>query len=161
MLTCFLVACIFGAPITAARLSQDLVIIHNSGFAYVKGTNSGVLRTSETVIYEWGTNIGQMSAEQLRHLREIILEDGSLRFSVPGSRPRTAERLRRHDRGRWDRHLRRGGHHRRAGGSPDTFSKRCKGRAASPPTAPKENSISPAERASWSDTIPSLRISPT
>ena len=84
VLTCFLVACIFGASITAARLSRDLVVNHDNGFAYVKGSNSDVVKTSEAIVFQTGMNIGEMSDEQLSHIREINLEEGSLRFMVKG-----------------------------------------------------------------------------
>ena len=80
-----LVACIFGATTTAARLSQDLVINRENGFAYVKGNgNSDILKTGEAVIFEEGASVGRMSDEQLINLREIILEEGSIRFQVRG-----------------------------------------------------------------------------
>ena len=85
VVACFLlIAGVFGASITAARLSQDIAVSHDNGFAYVKGTNSDVMRTGDAVIYEEAASVGQMTNEELVALREIILEEGSLRFQVKG-----------------------------------------------------------------------------
>merc|ERR1711935_416386 len=41
-------------------------------------------KTSEAVDFEKGINVGRMSDEQLRNLKEILLEEGSLRFVIKG-----------------------------------------------------------------------------
>jgi len=79
-----LVAGVFGASITAARLSQDIAVDHTSGFAYVKGSNSEVMKTAEAINYSESDSIGLMSNTALSRLREIILADGDIRFSVKG-----------------------------------------------------------------------------
>ena len=84
LVTCVLVACVLGISVTAASLSQDLVISHENGFAYIKGTDSNIMKTSEAVIFKQGMNVGEMSDVELRNLKEVILEEGSVRFVVKG-----------------------------------------------------------------------------
>jgi len=85
VVVCFLlIAGVFGASITAARLSQDITVDHENGLAYVKGSDFEVMKTSDAVYYEEGASVGLMSNEQLRTLKEIYLEEGSLRFQVKG-----------------------------------------------------------------------------
>merc|ERR1712176_673188 len=82
----FLIAGVFGASVTAIRLSQDITVDHTDGFAYVKGTgHSEVLKTAEAIIYADGTDIGSnLSNEKLHCLRGIVLDGGDLRFTVNG-----------------------------------------------------------------------------
>merc|ERR1711920_496404 len=77
-----LIACIFGASITAARLSQELIIDQEDGFAYVKGSDSEVMKTSDAIIFQDDVSITEMENEDLELLREIILSDGDLRFVI-------------------------------------------------------------------------------
>merc|ERR1711933_267254 len=49
-----------------------------------KGSDSEIMKTSDAVYYEEGASVGLMSNEQLRTLKEIYLEEGSLRFQVKG-----------------------------------------------------------------------------
>lgn len=79
-----LIACIFGASITAARLSNELSIDPEDGFAYVKGSDSEVMKTSDALIFQDDVSITEMENEDLELLREIILSDGDLRFVIKG-----------------------------------------------------------------------------
>lgn len=79
-----LIACIFAASITAARQAQDINVSQEDGFAYIKGSNFDVMKTSEAMIFEEGVAIGKMDNEQLRNIKEMILKNGDLRFVVKG-----------------------------------------------------------------------------
>jgi len=83
-LTVFMIVAIFASSITAARLSQEMTINHENGFAYAKGSDGGVMKTGEAIEYSDETAVGEMSNAELRNLKEIILLEGDLRFVVKG-----------------------------------------------------------------------------
>jgi len=84
-LTLFMIAAVFAASITAARLSQQLTVSPNTGFAYAKGSDiAGVMKTGEAVEYLDETSVGEMSNEELLDLKEMIFLEGDLRFVVKG-----------------------------------------------------------------------------
>lgn len=91
-----LIACIFGASIAAARLSQNTNVDPLTGIAYVKdgsrrsGGGGGdyhhgaVLKTEDVVIYTNNMNIVGMSNNELKVLKQIILDSGNIKFEVKG-----------------------------------------------------------------------------
>lgn len=83
VLTVLLVACIFGASVAAARLSQEVSVSADNGFAYVKGTHE-VMKTEDAVIWENG-NIANLDSEAINKLTEIVLADGDVRFKIMGN----------------------------------------------------------------------------
>jgi len=82
----FLVAAVFGASITAARLSQDIYVSHDNGFAYIKGTDHNVMKTSEAFTVEEidSNSLIGMDNEFLDDIEEISLKDGDVKFVVKG-----------------------------------------------------------------------------
>lgn len=88
VLTVLLIACIFAATITAARLSKDINVSSSNGFAYVKGSGSKeVMKTSTALIRTEGneeSNVALLSNNQLERLTSIIFMDGDLKFIVKG-----------------------------------------------------------------------------
>jgi len=79
-----MIASVFAASITAARLSQQLTINPEDGFAYAKESDIGVMKTGVAVEYSDETAVGEMSNEELLNLKELILLDGDLRFVIKG-----------------------------------------------------------------------------
>jgi len=85
VLTLVMIAAVFAASITAARLSQQLTVSPENGFAYAKGSDiGGVMKTGEAVEYSDETSVGEMSNEELLDLKEMIFLEGDLRFVVKG-----------------------------------------------------------------------------
>merc|ERR1712038_750933 len=82
-LTVLLVGAIFGASITAARLSQELTVDHANGFAYVKGTHE-VMRTQEAITWDNSVSPVVLPNESLQTLKEIVMDDGNVRFQIKG-----------------------------------------------------------------------------
>jgi len=78
-----LIASIFGASVAAARLSQEVTISADTGFAYVKGTHE-IMKTEEAIEWENGS-IGLLDTETLHRLSVVVLGDGAVRFKVFGS----------------------------------------------------------------------------
>jgi len=83
-LTFVMIAAIFASSITAARLSQEMTINPENGFAYAKGSDISVMKTGEAIEYSDETSVGEMSNEELINLKELILLEGDLRFVVKG-----------------------------------------------------------------------------
>jgi len=81
--TFLLIGCIFGASITAARLAQEISIDHKTGFAYVKGSSTDVMKTAQALV-EKTTSIGGLSGKELVNLQEIVFKGEDLRFVVKG-----------------------------------------------------------------------------
>jgi len=87
-----LIACIFGASISAARLSKDTNVDPITGIAYVKDGSSGgnnnhhgaVLKTEDVVIYTDNMDFVGMSNDELKVLKQIILDSGNVKFEVKG-----------------------------------------------------------------------------
>ena len=84
ILSVLLIACIFGATITAARLSKDVNVNHTNGFAYVKGSTTEVMKTEDAVIYSNSMGVAEMPNGNLIVLKEVILAEGDVRFMVKG-----------------------------------------------------------------------------
>jgi len=82
-LTVLLVGCIFAATITAANISKDINVQPGTGFAYVKGSDE-IMKTSEAIVYHEGTDIAAFSDSELAALSNLVLDGGSLKFSVYG-----------------------------------------------------------------------------
>jgi len=83
-LSVLLIACIFGATITAARLSKDVNVDPINGFSYVKGSATEVMKTEDAVIYSNSMGVAEMPNGNLITLKEVILADGDVRFVVKG-----------------------------------------------------------------------------
>ena len=84
ILSVLLIACIFGATITAARLSKDVNVNPTNGFAYVKGSTTEVMKTEDAVIYSNSMGVAEMPNGNLIVLKEVILAEGDVRFMVKG-----------------------------------------------------------------------------
>lgn len=79
-----LVCCVFGATITAARLSKETSIDVMTGAMYAKGTTTS-MKTSEFVEYTPNTVIATMTNEELDELKYFYLgDDLSMKFFVKG-----------------------------------------------------------------------------
>jgi len=79
-----LVSCVFGATITAARLSKDTEVDATSGIMYAKGSAHSTLKTEDVVIYSNSRNIADMTNDELRLLKEILLTTGDVKFQIKG-----------------------------------------------------------------------------
>jgi len=83
-----LIGCVFGASITAARLAKDTELDVSSGIMYTKGIGSEssltTMKTEDVVIYNRTTKIAEMTNDELRVLKEILLMSGDLKFQVKG-----------------------------------------------------------------------------
>jgi len=79
-----LIGCIFGASIAAARLANDTNVDPVTGIAYAKGKDHAVLKTEDVVIYSDNMDILGMSNEELKVLKQITLDSGSVKFEVKG-----------------------------------------------------------------------------
>jgi len=89
-----LISCIFAASIVAARLSKDTNVDPLTGIAYVKDNNNNnndnshhygsVMKTEDVVIYSDNMDIVGMSNEELKVLKQIILDSGNVKFDVKG-----------------------------------------------------------------------------
>jgi hypothetical protein len=84
VMTVLLVACIFGATITAARLSKDVTVDTFSGFAYVKGSETSVMKTSRAIVYESGFSVVDLDNEELDRLTVLVFNDGDVKLNVQG-----------------------------------------------------------------------------
>jgi len=78
-----LICCVFGASITAARLSKDTSVDHVSGIMYRKGSDSPI-QTEPVAIRHEGVNINELETNELDVLHEISLDNGSVKFLVKG-----------------------------------------------------------------------------
>jgi len=79
-----LIASVFGASIAAATLSKDIAIDATNGFAYVRGSHTDVMKTSEALVFKEGAMAGDMTDEELLDLEMIILKEGAIRFDIKG-----------------------------------------------------------------------------
>jgi len=80
-----MIACIFAASLTAARLSKDFNVNSNSGLAIVKGpAEPVVMKTHSAIFYNDKVSIGELSNEDLGNLKEVILKGGDLKVIVKG-----------------------------------------------------------------------------
>jgi len=78
-----LIFCVFGASITATRLSKDTSVDPVSGIMYQKGSNRPI-QTVPVEIRKEGVTINEMETEQLDVLQKISLDDGAIKFQVTG-----------------------------------------------------------------------------
>jgi hypothetical protein len=80
-----MVVCIFAASITAARLSKDFNVDPNTGMSLVKDASEPtVVKTHSALFLKEGIQIAELSNKELGNLKQIVLEDGDLRFVVKG-----------------------------------------------------------------------------
>jgi len=79
-----LIASVFGASITAASLAKDITVDPANGFAYVRGSHTDVMKTSQAVVFKQGAMVGDMSDEELLDLKIITLKEGAIRFDIAG-----------------------------------------------------------------------------
>jgi len=78
-----LIGCVFGASITAARLSKDTSVDPVSGVMYSKGVETTV-KTEPVEIRENGVTIVDLTDKELKVLKHVILDGGSIEFAVRG-----------------------------------------------------------------------------
>ena len=78
-----LICCVFGASITAARLSKDTSVDPVSGIMYTKGSDSPI-QTEPVAIRNEGVTINELETHELDVLQEISLADGLIKFHVTG-----------------------------------------------------------------------------
>ena len=78
-----LTGCVFGASITAARLSKDTSVDSVNGIVYAKGTTTPI-KVEPVSIHNDGVYIAGMTTDELDVLNEIVLNDGYIKFHVKG-----------------------------------------------------------------------------
>jgi len=78
-----LTGCVFGASIAAARLSKDTTVDPVNGIMYAKGSATPI-QTEPVAIRNNGVMINKMPKYDLDVLREISLDNGSIKFQVKG-----------------------------------------------------------------------------
>ena len=78
-----LICCVFGASITAARLSKDTSVDPSSGVMYSKGAGT-TIKTEAVEILKNGVTIVDMTNKELKVLKHVILDGGSIEFAVRG-----------------------------------------------------------------------------
>jgi hypothetical protein len=83
-LCALLITSVFGASITAAILAKDTTIDHDTGFAYVRGSHTEVMKTNEAIVWDDETLISDMSNDDLVDLKVIVLNEGAIRFDIKG-----------------------------------------------------------------------------
>jgi len=84
-LSVLLIGCIFASSITAANLSKDITVSSGNGVAYVKGSESNqIMKTAEALEQSQGAQIGLFSNDELQRLKQVIFQDGDLKFDVKG-----------------------------------------------------------------------------
>jgi len=87
-----LVGCVFGASIAIARLTKEIEIDSLTGIMYSKESNNSdhshqtTMKTEDVVIYSnMDTNtIINMTNEELKTLKEILLPKGDVKFQIQG-----------------------------------------------------------------------------
>jgi len=85
LLSILLVACIFGASLTAARLSKDINVDPFSGFAFVKGSHeTSVMKTANAIVYESDFSVVDLDNDRLDRLAILIFNDGDVKLNVQG-----------------------------------------------------------------------------
>lgn len=90
VVSCLLVGSIVGASITAFRLpvggavDSNMDIDAHTGIAYSNGIDHPVLKTGDAVFYSNNMDIAGMSNDELHALKEVILDDGNVKFQVKG-----------------------------------------------------------------------------
>jgi len=77
------VCCVFGASITATRLSKDTTVDPVSGIMYQKGSDSPI-QTEPVAIRNEEVTINELETHELDVLQEISLADGLIKFHVAG-----------------------------------------------------------------------------
>jgi hypothetical protein len=77
-----LVMSTFGSSIAAARMAKDVNVDPTTGFAIVKG-GFEVMKTSDAIVWK-NQNIAEASNEQLASLKELLINDGEMRYVVKG-----------------------------------------------------------------------------
>jgi len=76
---------IFASSLTAANLSKDITVSSGDGVAYVKGSDSNqVMKTAEALVHSQGAQIGLFSNDELQRLKQVVFQDGDLKFDVKG-----------------------------------------------------------------------------
>ena len=83
LVSILLVCCVFGASITATRLSKDTSVDPVNGIMYAKGSATPI-QTEPVAIRNNGVMINKMPTYNLDVLREISLDNGSIKFQVKG-----------------------------------------------------------------------------
>jgi len=78
-----LTGCVFGASITAARLSKDTAVDPVNGIMYAKGSETPI-QTEAVAIRNDGVIVNDMNTKELDALNEISLDNGSMKFQVKG-----------------------------------------------------------------------------
>jgi len=90
-----LIGCVFGATIAAARLSKDTEVDATTGIMYAKGSeHHQTMKTEDVVIYSNSRKIAEMTNDELRLIKEIILTTGDVKFQIKGyARSKDAEEV--------------------------------------------------------------------
>jgi hypothetical protein len=84
IMSIFLVCSTFGSSIAAARLANDVELDPANGFAYVKGSHhQEVMKTNEAIVWK-NDNIVDATNAQLANIKELLINDGEIRFVVKG-----------------------------------------------------------------------------
>jgi len=84
-----LVGCVFGATIAIARLTKQTDIDSITGIMYSKESNSDhshqtTMKTEDVVIYSDITNMMDMTNEELKTLKEVLLPNDDVKFQING-----------------------------------------------------------------------------
>lgn len=84
-----LVGCVFGATIAAARLTKQTDIDPITGIMYSKDASNNhshltTMKTEDVVIYADKTKIIDMTNDQLKNLKEILMTNGDIKFQIKG-----------------------------------------------------------------------------
>mmetsp|Transcript_54568 Transcript_54568/g.61774 ORF Transcript_54568/g.61774 Transcript_54568/m.61774 type:complete len:241 (+) Transcript_54568:82-804(+) len=78
-----LTGCVFGASITAARLSKETSVDRESGIMFAKDSDRPI-QTEPVAIHTEGVTINEMKVNELDALYEIRVDNGSIKFQVKG-----------------------------------------------------------------------------
>jgi len=78
-----LTGCVFGASITATRLSKDTAVDPVNGIMYAKGSETPIQTEPVAILIE-GVTINEMKVNELDALYEIRLDNGLIKFQVKG-----------------------------------------------------------------------------
>jgi len=78
-----LTGCVFGASITAARLSKDTAVDPVNGIMFAKDSDRPI-QTEAVAIRNDGVIVNDMNTNELDALDEISLDNGSMKFQVKG-----------------------------------------------------------------------------
>mmetsp|Transcript_3617 Transcript_3617/g.3922 ORF Transcript_3617/g.3922 Transcript_3617/m.3922 type:complete len:224 (+) Transcript_3617:84-755(+) len=78
-----LTGCVFGASITAARLSKETSVDLGSGIMFAKDSDRPIQTEPVAILIE-GVTINEMKVNELDALYEIRLDNGLIKFQVKG-----------------------------------------------------------------------------